>query len=103
MGIFELTWPPYVPDLYHQRIAGMSRNPFEDFRFERRLEVHLSPRAIGILIFSILYWLGAALVPLEVLVWISFFAIIALAWMASFSWRESLRAIAQFIQRLEDL
>jgi hypothetical protein len=81
----------------------MSKNPFEDFRFERRLEVHLSPRAIAVIAFSILYWLGATVLPLEVFVWIAFFASLALAWMASFSWRESLRAIAQFIQRLEDM
>jgi len=72
-----------------------------DLRFERRRAVPQRVLAIaGILALFTLLW---AAVPRGVLYWLGLFLLAALAWVASYGWREWLAVVIGLLHRLERL
>ncbi|MEX1248674.1 MAG: hypothetical protein WEA61_09340 [Anaerolineales bacterium] len=81
----------------------MNKSPFETLQFDRRLRVRLSPRAIWLLGTSGVYLLAWWLLPTSTLFWLGLPVILALAWCASFAWREALHILDNALHRIERL
>lgn len=81
----------------------MNQNPFENLRFDRRMQIRLSPRATWLLGTVGSYLLASWLLPAAATFWLVLVVLLALAWCASFAWREALHALVSALSRLERL
>lgn len=81
----------------------MNSRPFTNLRFERRWQMRFSPRAIWLLVTVGAYLVAWTFLPSSGVFWLGLVSFVALAWVASFSWRDALNEIDQLIHRLEQL
>lgn len=74
-------------------------NPFQNLRFTRHRAVPRKPIAIGAVLvgFAALWWL----VPPSVSFWLMLAGLAVIVWVASFGWRDAIRALQALLRRLE--
>jgi len=76
-----------------------NHNPFHHLRFERPMRLPIKPLVIGgaLAAFTTAWWL----MPHEVLFWLLLPTFAAMLWVASFGWRDAIRALQALLHRLE--
>lgn len=79
----------------------MTTNPFENLNFDQNRKLRLSPRTIFMIATTALYTIAYWALSSVTFFWLGLLVILALAWAASFGWREAISGISKFFQRLE--